>query len=440
MSSPASNSTPCGISSGSPACARIASRRQTNGTRRAPRQLRGHGFTIIELIVAAAITLVVLGLMVQVTFAVLKTFDKVTGSLTTKTQATTALEYLRRDFKSIVWKRDRNVWLLATVQRDQDNQNGGRGDTNIATADWSPTSIPAGRENPKPGNANPGSDFSSLRLRDPAVLPAAKGSLDLDEYRFGQAGVWLRFFSTQVTSNTSLSVPVAVGYQIVRIKPQQNSTEYRYQLYRSVVEPGPQAVGDFSVLSAGYDLASNAGNGYNNITGIGSTPTNGLPASIRKPDRKVLLGNNVIDFGVRFWQKNSVNGELNLVFPADTTVSPSRYSNINLAYAATSLAAADIPGLTTADATGAQNIPYGDLANADLNTGFPDFADIFLRILTDEGARILEAYENGKSDPPPQPTGDPLSLAQWKAKHWWTLALEHSEVFVERIPITARPF
>ena len=62
------------------------------------KKFRNGGFTVIELLVAAAITLVVLGLMLQVTFSVLKTFDKVTGSLSTKTQATTALEYLRRDF------------------------------------------------------------------------------------------------------------------------------------------------------------------------------------------------------------------------------------------------------------------------------------------------------------------------------------------------------
>jgi prepilin-type N-terminal cleavage/methylation domain-containing protein len=56
------------------------------------------GFTIVELLVATAITLVVLGLMVQISFSVLGTFDKVTGTVTARTQASTVLRFLREDF------------------------------------------------------------------------------------------------------------------------------------------------------------------------------------------------------------------------------------------------------------------------------------------------------------------------------------------------------
>jgi len=184
---------------------------------------RRGGFTIVELMVAAAITLVVLGFMVQITFSTLQTFDKVSGTLTSKTQAQLVFDYLRRDFSTLVWKRDGNVWLLATVQRDQTNINGGQGDADIGDADWKPT-------NPKPGVKTAGTADSSLRLEKPGAATAAQRLQPIGDYRFGQAGVWLRFFTNQLTSDISQPAPIAVAYQIVRIKPQTNSTarEMRY--------------------------------------------------------------------------------------------------------------------------------------------------------------------------------------------------------------------
>jgi hypothetical protein len=377
-------------------------------------------FTIVELMVAAAVTLILLGLMVQITLSVLKTFDKVTGSLTTKTQATTALEYIRKDFQSIVWRRDENAWLIATIQGDQNLKFGGSGDTNISTAQWNPTG------NPKPGNADSGMDYSSLRLENPDTTSANR-VIALDEYRFGQAGVWLRFFTKQVTASTTTSAPIAVAYQIVRIKPRANSTEYRYQLFRSTVRPGPNTT-NLSVLFAGYDLLVPAAtiDNYNSTPTAATNDAIGDPGSVRKPDREVLLANNVIDFGVRFWTK-SAGGALALQFPATGGVP----DNKNLAFVASVKTPASIV---------VAGIPYHVAAASDtLTEGYPDFVDVVIRVLTDEGARVIEAYENGNSVAPPKPSSSTLTLAQWQQAYWWTLALEHSVVYVERIPITARP-
>lgn len=385
------------------------------------------GFTIVELLVAAAITLVVLGLMIQVTFTVLGTFGKVSGTLTARAEATTVLNYLRNDLQSIVWRRDSNVWLLATIQNDQDAPLG-RGETNITTARWTPPT----NGNVKPGQgsaADFGEEHSSLRLEKP---DDTRKWTDLTNYRFGQAGVWLRFFTNQLTDiaddeNFKDFAPIAVAYQIVRIKPIGDlGDSYRYQFYRSVVRSGPRGTSandSRSVARSGFNLTASD---YNDNA---ATSTHELPLSIRKPDIEVLIANNVIDFGVRFWSRNPTTGALTLIFPAEPgTGLP---DNRNRGFAATSSDPANITP------TGALGIPFAGLSNNAFNTGFPDFADVFVRVLTDEGARLIEAFENGNLVATSSTAGAPS--ADDRRAFWWKIAEENSEVFTERIPINARP-
>jgi len=380
---------------------------------------RRGGFTIVELMVAAAITLVVLGFMVQITFSTLQTFDKVSGTLTSKTQAQLVFDYLRRDFSSLVWRRDRNVWLLATVQPDQS----GKGDTKITDANWQPT-------NPKPGVKTAGAPDSSLRLEKPGAASAAQKLQPISDYRFGQAGVWLRFFTNQVTADTSQAEPIAVAYQIVRIKPQSTSTirEMRYWLFRSAVRPSPTASTTRSVLKSGYDLSDNSSNGYNN--NIDPNTGNGEPGGIRQPDRELLLANNVVDFGVRFWRRNHATGQDVLLFPADNL---GRAANTALGYAATMAQpnALTIPvGSSTLDTAALTTAGEDDI-------GYPDYAEVMIRVLTDEGARLIAAFESGDSIAP-SATGTPTQTED--DTYWWTLAEAHSVVYTDRIPIVARPF
>ncbi len=406
----------------------------------AVRRTARSGFTIIELMVATAITLVVLGLMVQVTFSTLQTFDRVTGSLNSKTEAHRVLDYLRRDFSSLVWRRDGNVWLLATVQPNQ-TSNGGNGDTDISDPDWSPDWLLQGNTNanPKPGNTNASSSSSSLRLqkKDPAASAADRWQ-DLADYRFGQAGVWLRFFTSQTTSGSaSTPAPIAVAYQIVRMKPQKNSTdrEMRYLLFRSVVRPAPTATNTRSVAEFGYDLTDNSVNGYNRPTSANSG--NLEPGGLRTPDRSLILANNVVDFGVRFWRRNPTTGQNVLLFPADSNGLP---DNGAWGFAVTM----DQPNAMTATGGSANTIPFGgNLSVADFNTsgeadvGFPDYAEVMVRILTDEGARLLAAYENGDTVAPTNGGAAPTQTE--KDTYWWTLVEQHSVVYTDMIPLPARP-
>jgi hypothetical protein len=394
------------------------------------------GFTIVELLVASAITLVVLGLMVQVTFSVLGTFDKVTGSVSARSQATTVLRFLREDFQSIVWRRDNNVWLLATVQDDQT----GKGDANITDADWSSMSTST-MAKPGKGTATQfGEEYSSLRFDE----KASTGKwIDLKEHRFGQAGIWLRFFTNRSSDGTVPPAPTAVGYQIVRMKPRKDSTEYRYQFFRSVVRSGRKDIANpFSVADAGYNLADNANGRYNkpNTPSALVNDAFGDPGSIRKPDRDALIASNVIDFGVRFWRRvppaigapATTASTLELVFPANQATG--RPSETNLGFAVTTLTPGSLVALN-----GGTGVPFSGLGAAAFSTGFPDFVDIFIRVLTEEGARQIEAYESGNRSAP-SPSGAATPTLQERQAYWWQIAEAHSEVYTERIPIVARPF
>jgi len=53
-----------------------------------------------------------------------------------------------------------------------------------------------------------------------------------------------------------------------------------------------------------------------------------------------------------------------------------------------------------------------------------------MRVLTDEGARLIAAFEAGRLQPPAGVT---------PADYWWTLAEAHSEVFTRHIVIPSRP-
>lgn len=395
------------------------------------------GFTIVELLVASAITLVVLGLMVQVTFSVLGTFDKVTGSVSARSQATTVLRFLREDFQSIVWRRDDNVWLLATVQDDQT----GTGDADITDADWNSITSTTMAKPGKGTSAQFGEELSSLRFDQKST---SGNWIDLKEHRFGQAGVWLRFFTNRTSDGSTPAAPTAVGYQIVRIKPRADSTEYRYQFFRSVVRSGRSATNPtdaYSVADAGYNLASNANGGYNkpNIPVALENDAFGDPGSIRKPDRSALIASNVIDFGVRFWKRlppavtdpATSPSTLQLLFPANPV--NGRPSETNLGFAVTSLTPAGLVALN-----GGTGVPDSGLGAAAFTTGFPDFVDIFVRVLTEEGARQIEAFENGNREAP-SASGATATDDERKA-YWWKIAEEHSEVYTERIPIVARPF
>ncbi|HRE83163.1 MAG TPA: prepilin-type N-terminal cleavage/methylation domain-containing protein [Opitutaceae bacterium] len=374
---------------------------------------RNSGFTLVELITAMGVTAVLSALMLGLASQLLSIWRRETGVLSTRAQADLVFEQLSRDLEALVMRRDGNVWFAATVQPSPQI---GRGDSTMSDAEWE------GRV--KPGNELPGTPGSSLSLEP------TSGSLA--DMRFGQAGVWLRFFSivpdTQ-TSLSNLSAPRAVAYQLVRRRVTASASArgratapFRYTLYRSSARPmSPSWPDENSTFAVGYDLFSAASNPHYNR---GDSSVIDHVGNIRAPRRyEQILGNNVIDFGVRCWGRDST-GRWSPLFPAPSI---SRSGTLGLGFAATTR-----DGLHREYAIPPSSGTSTPLSAEAIRYGFPEQVDIFIRILTEEGAQKIEAFETGRIV---SPFGEGTD-----AEAWWRIALQHSHVFVHTVRVQAQPF
>jgi prepilin-type N-terminal cleavage/methylation domain-containing protein len=320
--------------------------------------VKRRGFTIIELLVAVSITVVMVGLMLTVVTNVLTLWNRTSGDLSAENQARHALDLLARDLQGAVIRTDGNVWLAATVQATS-------GAAGMTGESWT-----AGGGTLKPTGAE------SLRL-GPALVPAVNDDgAGFEAARFGQGGMWLRLFTVESAAGQP-SAPRAVSYQLAR---RAVGDGYNYQLFRSSVSPE-------NTFNTGYDLfMAPATTSYN----TGSAAAARGVGTIRRPRADFLLANDVIDFGVRFFATDG------------TVLFPSRASDIGLA--------------ATSDQT--KLPPEGGVPEY----GFPGIADVFLRILTPEGARQIRALEAGDI-----------------AGNWWEIALANSQVYTRRVMIASRP-
>ena len=262
-------------------------------------------FTLIELMVAIGVTALLVSLMLTITINVMGGWNKSSGSLTSGNQARLVLDMISRDLQGAVSKKDGNVWLAATIQQSQT----GSGGSGVVGAVWSSL---------KPsGNASSATDTSGSFFMSPS----------LEECRFGQAGTWLRFFTSVTDTNkavgtdTHISAPRAVAYQIVRLPVVYVTTggaEYRYQLFRSEVSSN-------NTFTAGYDISNS---NYTNATETADLVGAGI---IRNPevssrDRSLIIANNVIDVGVKLYMRETDPTTSlvtpRLIFPAAAAASP----------------------------------------------------------------------------------------------------------------------
>lgn len=323
------------------------------------------GFTLLELLVAVTITLIIAGLMLAVTTNVLNLWRRSQASHSQATTARQVFDLLEQDLQSAIHRRDTNRWLAADILD-------------------SPGSLSNHGWLPGPGLMKPASGGSLL----PLPAPEAGGERLLQNARFGLSGSWLRFVATNVESGGSL--PTLVAYQIAR-RPitgdplATNPAAVRYSLYRS-------AISHTDTFAAGYDVTSG---GYasttNNPSGASSTAYRAA-RNVMNPSHANLLGPNVVDFGCWLYVRNP-DRTLRRIYPAGT-------------------------GDTSHQAV-------GNSIAAD--TRYPEVADLMLRILTEEGAALVEVMEAGRVPRPPSYGSD----AGW----WWGVVEANSKVFTHRIEI-----
>lgn len=291
------------------------------------------GFTLLELLVAVAITLLLAGVMLTVTTGTLDLWRRTQNELTVAAEAKLALDMIERDLQAGAFRKDGvNTWLAADVI------NSSAGLLNHGWQTASPRMKPATSD--------------SLRLVPDALDGRAPNIADA---RFGLSGVWLRFITTNVESGGSL--PIAVSYQLVR-RPvagsnvaASNPAAVRYTLFRSAVAADSTFGGRYDVTAPVYGSSSAA------------APAARSAATLTNPNIGDALASNVVDFGVWLYVRDSA-GALRRIFPANSA---------DLSHAARDAGAAP-----------------------DANR-YPDVADIMVRMLTEEGASRIEAMEQGNA-------------------------------------------
>jgi type II secretory pathway pseudopilin PulG len=364
-------------------------------------------FTIVELLVAVGVTAILVTLMVTITINVLNAWNRSSGTLTAGNQARLVLDQISQDLQGVIIRRDSNAWLVATVQRDQTQD--ARGDSLMPTAIWNDTVV------------KPAFGAGSL-LVNPTVTTAVENPnfpLGIENYRFGQAGVWLRFFTTPPdnaqTGLNRVSAPRAVSYQLVRRRiggASAANTERVYMLYRAEVRPAARADASpagqrNSTFAAGYDLLmdENAEISYNRRDIVG-----GNVGNIRSPEVTYLIANDVIDFGIKLYGRDSNNAEVEL-FPVQRNANGSPIASVPTS-APFTFAVSNRPATSPApNIAGVGPVTYG----------YPTAADVMVRILTPEGARLIRSIEQGTLQ-----------------ADWWDTAIQNSQVFTRRIEIKSK--
>lgn len=361
-------------------------------------------FTIIELLVALSVTALMVALMLTIVTNVLSGWNRSTGTLTAGNQARLLLDQIAADLQGAIIKRDGNTWLVATIQRDQTTASG---DTGLDTSDiFLPRWNPVAPVTYKPRGAN-SFDPAAIRTSGNFSLNVnASNRGKLEQVRFGQTGVWLRFFSSPPDSNTGiadLTAPQAISYQMTRAHAGGNlaarTTPISYYLFRSVVTGQ-------NTFAAGYDLAASAA--YNTAVG-----TDGVAGTVRQPNAAHLIANDVIDFGVRVFERDAT-GALYEAFPV-------RRTSAGVIIGAPPISA-PISYVATSNATPSY-LGFGGTAAATTG-GIPVVVEVMVRILTPEGVRTIQAYEE-----------KPTSFGGASDAKWWELADANSKVYVRRVEI-----
>jgi len=229
-------------------------------------------FTVIELVVAIAVTAVMALFAFQFTRSMVEVWTLSERNLVVETDVQAALDTIAQDLQEAYFAEGQGVMFAVEALSNGDNS----GD------EW---------------------DHAT------EVARPTEGAYDPASHRYGWAGMWLRFFTAEPTLN-------AVGYQIVR-RPLTWEEDQGpvYQLFRSVVR------GDL-VAEAGYDLTDEA------YVDKSQTLTEGHPVTVTVPPKNNHIVEHVIDFGIRLYVRDADDPSppehaptgMRLIFPAEAGV------------------------------------------------------------------------------------------------------------------------
>ena len=399
---------------------------------------------------SVSITTLMVTFIFSITVNVLKMWDDSSGTLSAENQASLVFSYLNADLHSAVMRRDGNCWFLATVQNPQ-TANGNVGDAKMPNALWTATGSGA----MKPNHDSPGQPGYSLAL----MPPSGQRDRGVSERRPGLYRPRLLREFTHAGRPPDRELPFRPGGNMVAVFRQHPRAE-RLRRGQRVGAPGgelpdrPGAAqrerfGPLPLRAVPIDgpaylrptTVNNAqtlsvfGSGYDLMAPVYNTPSNGTNTKaaleqvpvIRTPAIQQLLGNDVIDFGIRVWARVSDPGRGGGVgLGKDMFVLQFPNSSHNLGYAVTTV---DGTGTVyTANNFGAGSPVYTDLVGNPLTNdgavpaagggwtgsaqsmsyGFtvktsdgtvlqatPAFVDVFLRVLDSDGVKLISNIESG---------------------------------------------
>jgi type II secretory pathway pseudopilin PulG len=360
------------------------------------------GFTVLELIVAVSVTAVLSGMLLLISRQVLETQSKSSVELERNQIAHFVLDQIQEDLQCAIYRNDGNVWMAMSLLNESANSGSWIEPTQSSFAKSSLNSLRIIE-----------SDWPSDALQDIEVDSLGQGPFA--KSRFGLAGTWLRFFTQSPELDPQAKgdgAARAVSYQIIRygITGSSNSRK-RYHLFRSDVSAK-------NTFEAGYNLHPENDSWYGSEASNISVDPNFLgtprvPSTLINPvieeggdylPTSFSLASNIIDFGVRAYhlEKNSFGtGNLVQIFPPIDQDSPG--------------------SLLAEEFFATSHIPYQVITDPTFYL-FPDVVDVMVRVLSEEGASILESFENG-------------DFPNTEEVDWWSIAEEHSKVYFRRIKI-----
>jgi len=306
------------------------------------------GFTVLELLVASTVSIILIGLFLTVTTNILDAWGQSRDSLSSNAKARIILNTLSVDLESAIMRDDKGVWLACDLLT-----------TTSVSGKWNQAS------NQKPA------DDRSLEI------DFEDESLTANDYRFGVAGNWIRFFASAADASVSgdFGDVNAIAYQLIRREPRSTSSsaDESYNFYRSIVRS------DYTM----EEVVEDEGFFIDEFDG---SEFEGHPGEIVSPRNDAsLLARDVVDFGVILYEIDDA-GQNRVLFPKQGGTMEFR-----------------VPA-----------------------DGIPTSADIFVRILDEEGAKQINAFERGLI-----PNDDP--------DFWWDTVIKFSTVYSKRVYFKAQP-
>ncbi len=286
---------------------------------------KNRGFTLLELVVATAVSVVVVVMIIRVASAMLQQAERSVGAMSQTAEVEIARQYLESDIQSAFVPEDWRGSLSVKLP----GEGWGIEGWDSVPHDVKPTD--------RVIDLNVGVDDSLLNER------------------WGKEGVQAIWLVNDPPKglNDPGGIKV-VSYQLKR-KRLSASAFPRYYLMRSESSAAESFRHGYKLEDSAYDQGSYSDKAFWSAS------------VIRHPTLNHIVATNVIDFGIRGFSKDAVSGQFRLVFPDEGS-----------------------------------------------STGVGEAAEIwvvFLRVLSDQGAEMIENIEQGRT-----------------SHDWWNTAIGYSKV------------